>query len=381
MKRLAYTLFFGFFSCLITIANAQDKTVQNSDLKRIIEIIDPDTSSLAINYNSIDTNLVFFCNYSINEDLERNCAPNYLPSFSELSIKPSIVIEKIDSVLRGDTTYEISDVCFLYNCKQDIRNFAAVSLKAETDILRYIIYSDKFYNELCSENTNWSVISIFAHEIGHHLFHHTDKRPINYRQSHLRELEADFFSGFILYKLGGSFANAQEGLNAMSHPESPEEEKYSYHPMKFKRIAAVKAGFEYAETKSNSIKYLIAKQDSLNNLIGIERDLNLAFQSYSNNNSDLALRSINNLMLKRFNNSSLLYSRGLIYTKKNKLTKAIADFSKAIEGDPFNALLYYNRAKAYGRMADKKVKNLVDKDLKIANVLLYQQGLSSIDQL
>jgi len=46
----------------------------------------------------------------------------------------------------------------------------------------------------------WSPISILAHEVGHHLAFHTGIA----RNDHKFELEADYFSGFVLRRLGAT---------------------------------------------------------------------------------------------------------------------------------------------------------------------------------
>ena len=70
---------------------------------------------------------------------------------------------------------------------------AEASIKGTT---RYILYNQEFMLRVKKvTNTDWSAISIMAHEIGHHLQGHTlllgGSRPNI-------ELEADKYSGFVL---------------------------------------------------------------------------------------------------------------------------------------------------------------------------------------
>lgn len=67
---------------------------------------------------------------------------------------------------------------------------------------RLILYSQEFMMRVRkSTSTDWAAISIMAHEIGHHLQGHTllagGSRPSI-------ELEADKYSGFVLYNMGAT---------------------------------------------------------------------------------------------------------------------------------------------------------------------------------
>ncbi len=105
---------------------------------------------------------------------------------------------------------------------------------------RLIIYDGAFMKRIeRMTNTDWSAVSIMAHEIGHHLQGHTidglGGRP-------QKELEADRFSGFVLHQLGASL---NESLTAIlllgsDHPSAT-------HPAKFDRVEAIKKGWVDAD--------------------------------------------------------------------------------------------------------------------------------------
>ncbi len=84
-----------------------------------------------------------------------------------------------------------------------VANAAAVI----SDGRRYILYNPRFAVELRRMNGRiWSFMSVLAHEVGHHLNGHTlandgSRPPI--------ELEADYFSGFVLQKMGAPLTDAQ----------------------------------------------------------------------------------------------------------------------------------------------------------------------------
>lgn len=110
---------------------------------------------------------------------------------------------------------------------------------------RYILYSQTFINQVNgATNSKWAAISILAHELGHHLNGHTlentgSRPPI--------ELEADEFSGFALYKMGATLAEAQIAMNTMSSSGGS-----STHPPKSARLEAIAVGWNRAKELSNT---------------------------------------------------------------------------------------------------------------------------------
>ena len=106
---------------------------------------------------------------------------------------------------------------------------------------RYIVYDGAFMKRVESmTNTDWSAISIVAHEIGHHLQGHT----ISGRGSRpQKELEADRFSGFVLHQLGASLNESLVAIQTLG------DDKPSFsHPAKSVRVEAIRQGWQDAET-------------------------------------------------------------------------------------------------------------------------------------
>jgi len=134
-------------------------------------------------------------------------------------------------------------------------NAQAVTLDGdEGDGLRYIVYDNTFMEGIDRDsNTNWASVSILAHEIGHHLNGHTTLKQHNpptteeLQQSRDNELEADEFSGSAMSKLGATLAQAQSAMMALDDITKPEEE--STHPKRWKRLAAIKTGYESAHSE------------------------------------------------------------------------------------------------------------------------------------
>lgn len=84
----------------------------------------------------------------------------------------------------------------------------------------------------------WAPISIMAHEIGHHLSGHTitagGSRPSI-------ELEADKFSGYVLYRMGASEAAATKAIQALVG-----EQASRTHPGRAERADAIRQGWSEA---------------------------------------------------------------------------------------------------------------------------------------
>lgn len=103
---------------------------------------------------------------------------------------------------------------------------------------RYLLYNQTFIHDMrAATGTDWSAISVMAHEIGHHLNNHTldPRREVKF------EIEADYFSGFWLQKLGATLQESQSALNYL-----PSAEGSSTHPPKHDRLAAVANGWSKA---------------------------------------------------------------------------------------------------------------------------------------
>ncbi|GAB3807779.1 hypothetical protein GCM10028819_45350 [Spirosoma humi] len=105
---------------------------------------------------------------------------------------------------------------------------------------RFIVYDGAFMQQIEEETeTDWSAISIMAHEIGHHLQGHT----IDGRGGQpIKEIEADKFSGFVLHQLGSSLDEATVAVRALG-----DEHATSTHPAKPARIEAIRKGWLEAE--------------------------------------------------------------------------------------------------------------------------------------
>lgn len=117
----------------------------------------------------------------------------------------------------------------------NVPNAAAVLLKGK----RFILYNPEYMNQINSRTgSNWAAISIFAHEIGHHLNGHTLDNVGSRPQT---ELEADEFSGFVLHKMGASLTDAQAVMSLIASLRGSHS-----HPARADRLAYIATGWANA---------------------------------------------------------------------------------------------------------------------------------------
>jgi hypothetical protein len=122
-----------------------------------------------------------------------------------------------------------------FDVLQDERvpNAAAVILVGNDQLPhRVIAYNDKFMAQVqqATAHDDWGPVSIMAHEVAHHLSGHTIQPGGSQPPT---ELEADKFSGYVLFKMGAALADAQKALNALV----PEEDGPT-HPGRARRVRA-----------------------------------------------------------------------------------------------------------------------------------------------
>ena len=128
--------------------------------------------------------------------------------------------------------------------KADIRLFGALFKKSpiayatirqgETGQYRAIVY-DRAFLHWDSRVIGWYEVTILAHEVGHLLAGHVLRQ---HEPVHDKELEADYFAGFIVARLGGSKTQATRAASLM-----PRRTTHS-HPAHYLRIGAIEAGWQ-----------------------------------------------------------------------------------------------------------------------------------------
>ena len=102
---------------------------------------------------------------------------------------------------------------------------------------RLLLYNPTFmenvHARVCKD---WGVYGVVAHEIGHHLQGHIMRSAdMNFHQL---ELEADDFTGFVLYRMGATLEEAQRATANLSQPQDT-----ATHPGTARRLEAIKVGW------------------------------------------------------------------------------------------------------------------------------------------
>ena len=109
---------------------------------------------------------------------------------------------------------------------------------------RYIVYDNRFLERLDSyAGTKWASISVLAHEVGHHYHNHVLS---NSGSSPSKELEADFFSGYVMAKLGASLEQAKAAMSEIASPVASRS-----HPAKADRLNSIARGWNDAMGKTS----------------------------------------------------------------------------------------------------------------------------------
>ena len=104
-----------------------------------------------------------------------------------------------------------------------------------------ILYNPDFLDEVNERaGTDWAAVSVIAHEFGHHYYGHVHAgaeglAPDVLRQ---RELEADYFSGYVLARMGTSVEEAEAAQDTLY-----DEEWSDTHPDSRRRLRAIVAGW------------------------------------------------------------------------------------------------------------------------------------------
>lgn len=157
-------------------------------------------------------------------------------------------LDKPELILSLPSQREINEIQNILSYSGIPMNFEVYSANIENAVAtiinnkRYIIFDPRLLG-FADRNSNsyWSSMSILAHEIGHHLAGHTMKNDID---SHKRELEADKFSGFILYKMGATIEQATYTISMLGTEQDTDS-----HPSKYKRIEAITNGWTEASNQ------------------------------------------------------------------------------------------------------------------------------------
>ncbi len=111
---------------------------------------------------------------------------------------------------------------------------------------RYIVYDNNFLENLDAHaGTKWASISVLAHEMGHHYRNHVVDRQ---GSTPPKELEADYFSGYVMAKMGASLDEARAAMSKIAAARGS-----GSHPGRADRLSAIAQGWNQASGTSNTV--------------------------------------------------------------------------------------------------------------------------------
>jgi hypothetical protein len=103
-----------------------------------------------------------------------------------------------------------------------------------------ILYNPRSLDDLERDTgTPWASVSVIAHELGHHYFGHAHHgmREADSGEILQHELDADYFSGYAIARVGGTLESAQAVQRLLKSDET------LYHPSSVRRLHAIRAGW------------------------------------------------------------------------------------------------------------------------------------------
>lgn len=133
---------------------------------------------------------------------------------------------------------------------------------------RVIAYNPDFIARIVdSTATDWSAVSVLAHEVGHHLMGHTlDPSAVHPGD----ELACDRYSGFILAAMGVGLPESRAAMEVAGDPHGTER-----HPPRHARLAAIEQGWkEWHQLRNATEPEAFTLQDSLQYVVTFHGDHN-----------------------------------------------------------------------------------------------------------
>lgn len=175
-------------------------------------------------------------NYQTVEEVDGVCSQLGFASDEEAQIAVDKILDEIG----------IPTKSFKLRSCPNINNAVAKNIKdANGNFERYILYDINFMKRISDNAQNdWSAISVLAHEIGHHLSGHSLN---NQGSNHKFELEADYFSGVSLAKMGATLEEAQSAIQTLRY-----EKATSTHPAKADRLKEIEKGWNVGGGSNNT---------------------------------------------------------------------------------------------------------------------------------
>jgi len=207
-----------------------------------------------------------------------------------------------------------------------------------------IHYNPKWVKDAKAKGDKWILYSVFAHEVAHHQNFHLLKDE-NRKDE---EIQADETSGFILFKLGATLAEAQKSIRFFGNQNRSE-----HHPPVTDRLAAIERGYKKASS-AEPVGYRELVQKADNSFDNGEYDK--AFRQYQRASSkkpddDYVKRQLAIVKeyvkdVKKNNEDPALNQRNSTITKSDDQYYSLIKLGDdAFEREEYqDAVYYYNKA-------------------------------------
>lgn len=162
-------------------------------------------------------------------------APRTVTSTDGSSEARAVVQRIVGLVGTPFTSYDV-------RASKDVANAVATTEQDGRD--RLILYNPDWMKAFgTTTGTDWSRWVVLAHEVGHHVAFHMDPAFPN----HEAELQADYFAGFTLHKLGAPLSDVLLSIAMVASDVAT-----SNYPSKAERVAQIKRGWEAAATNERA---------------------------------------------------------------------------------------------------------------------------------
>ena len=290
------------------------------------------------------------CSYIENLDESKKICDFFKGNKFSSNQNAEIALNKVLNSIGASKTF------ILKECN-GVNNASATSYKG----VRYIFYNNEFMNAIVNRTDSWSNLSILAHEVGHHINGHTMDmvlyandvvKPVSKKVSREMELEADFFSGFVMAKIGASLKQATQVMSIIS---SNADDTNSTHPAKNKRLSAITKGYKSGYVKPKVIvktKEKIIKVEAKPKVLTYENYFYNGVSKYQAQDRVGALKDFNKSIQLNNKFAPSFHNRAILLDDLKRYKDAIDDYNTAIKLDPNNPLYYYNRAISKNNLED-----------------------------
>jgi hypothetical protein len=173
---------------------------------------------------------------SVTRDAQLNQQPVINEKAARQLIIPQVLPDSQVDLVIEDICAHIGLTCNFDVFPARIPNATAYMIDGK----RVVMYNPEFIDKVQrgKGQPSWETLSVLVHEIGHHLLGHMFVQDGNFPA---RELEADKFSGFLLYRMGATLKEAQANIRTMA-----QEKETSSHPGRSRRLVAVEQGWKAA---------------------------------------------------------------------------------------------------------------------------------------